>query len=121
MNTHAHLLAVEIAQHCKEALDAEFDWDYSETQPGNRTVSRAHLLWMCEQIVDNADKWPASKLHRWAGFLQGYTVSCAITTIKKESEMVRAAKKHFLEEMDVDLKDHQDPESLFELELGGEN
>lgn len=118
MSKHPHLLAVEIAQNCKLIL--EDTWDLG-LDPGMRTVSQEHLLWMADQIYENSDTWPATKLHRWVGFMQGVMVAYALTTIDKESSTVRKIKQAFLEEMDVELKDHQDPESYFELELGGES
>jgi len=36
----------------------------------NRKDMCDHLLWMCQQIVEQKN-WHATKAHRWIGFVQG--------------------------------------------------
>lgn len=118
----SHVLAVEIARHCEKIISdsnkvnktgMQYDYDPPDERP------RAdHLLKMCEKIENHADEWPVTKLHRWVGFIQGSMVMAGLTTMEKESQFIRDLKMNLRETVDIELKDHRDPESEFELDLG---
>ncbi len=36
----------------------------------NTSLQLKHLLWMCDRIETHAEGGPATKLHRWIGFVQ---------------------------------------------------
>ena len=79
-----------------------------------------HLLWMCDQIAMHAEEWPATKLHRWLGFVQGAMMANRMLDFKGAKAMFDDAKDSY-GGCDDDLVDHLDPNSSFELELGGES
>lgn len=47
-----------------------------------------HLLGMCEQVVANAETWPATKAHRWVGYIQGVLVALGLTTVDHQKSIV---------------------------------
>jgi hypothetical protein len=57
----------------------------------------AYLLWMCDQIVEKSQEWPATRLHRWVGYIQGCLVHGGISTLEDEKTAVREVKKSFSE------------------------
>ena len=59
----------------------------------------AHLLWMCDQVIEMAktNEWPATRLHRWIGYVQGCMVYGGISTLEEEKSVVRELKKSFSE------------------------
>lgn len=42
---------------------------YLDTEIANYDGRYSHLLWMCEEILN--DKVTGEKVHRWLGFIQG--------------------------------------------------
>ena len=80
-----------------------------------------HLFWMCDQIIEHSQEWPAAKLHRWLGFVQCALLAHRMLTLEQVKRMFADVKKsHGLSSEDEDLVDHLDPSSSFLLELGGQ-
>jgi hypothetical protein len=80
-----------------------------------------HLLWMCDRIEKNAELWAATKLHRWIGFVQCGMMAHRMLDLDDAKAMFDAVKNaHGASGDDQDLMDHLDPDSSFELDLGGQ-
>ena len=60
-------LIVAMAEKCKRMLR---EWDeYDSRLP--KALQQEHLVWMCNKIEEHSETGPATKLHRWIGFVQG--------------------------------------------------
>ena len=80
-----------------------------------------HLLWMCDQIQNNPQGWPVTKLHRWIGFIQAAILANRMLDLEQTRAMFDVVtKSHVVNSGDQDLTDHLDVTSSFKLELGGE-
>jgi len=116
MNPSSDLI-VAMAQKCR-AMIAEA----AKCEASLATDLRpAHLLWMCDRIEREAWRWPETKLHRWIGFVQGAMIANRMINLFGAKSMFDEAKRDFRPLDDQDLVDHLDPDSAFELELGGES
>jgi hypothetical protein len=96
------MLAVQIAMDAKRRLTVahESDKDFvaeAYVYKGPQGTDIEHLIWMCNEIYDNASDWPIAKLHRWVGYVQGCMVMRGISTLEMEKETVREHKKRFSE------------------------
>ncbi len=116
MNSRSDLIAA-MAQKCREIIEAA----PVEESGLPADLRPAHLLWMCDRIERHASNWPEVKLHRWLGFLQGAMLAHRMVDLFRAKSMFDEAKRAFLPPNDRDLLDHLDPDSAFELELGGES
>jgi hypothetical protein len=80
-----------------------------------------HLLWMCDTIVEHAKDWPATKSHRWIGFVQGAMLASRILDLETARTIFEKAKSEHGEiPGDKDLMDHLDPGNSFRMDLGGQ-
>lgn len=80
-----------------------------------------HLLWMCDQIANNAENWSELKLHRWIGFLQASMLANRILDFEELKHVFEDAQKSYgVDEVDQDLIDHLDPHNSFRMDIGGE-
>ena len=80
-----------------------------------------HLLWMCDQIINNAEEWSDLKLHRWLGFVQAGMLANQMLSFVELKRMFVDAKNTYADNSDDhDLIDHLDPHSSFRLDLGAE-
>ena len=80
-----------------------------------------HLLWMCDQIINNVECWSDLKLHRWLGFIQSGMLANQILSFVELKRLFVDAKSAYADNSDDhDLIDHLDPHSSFRLDLGGE-
>jgi len=80
-----------------------------------------HLLWMCDQLEKHAETWPATKMHRWIGYVQGGLIANRILRLDQVKKMFDAAKNSYgADRDDEDLVDHLDAETAFEIEIGGQ-
>jgi hypothetical protein len=81
-----------------------------------------HLLWMCNEIEKHAEHGPATKLHRWIGFIQGAILANRMLDLDGLKEMLERAKTAQGKASDdaEDLTDHLDPASSFEFDIGGQ-
>ncbi len=111
------LLVAAMAEQCRQLItDAK-----SEPVDIPEGLQPRHLLAMCERIQEHADDWPATKLHRWIGFVHGAMLANRLLDIQRAKAIFEAAKaKHGVIPGDQDLIDHLDPASSFRMELGGQ-
>ena len=112
-----NLLIVAMAEQCRAVIQ----------QSGNNEVDLPsavrpqHLLWMCDRIQQHAEHWPATKLHRWIGFIQGGMIANRMLDLHGAKSMFDQAKNAYGNQCeDEDLTDHLDPDSSFEFDLGGQ-
>lgn len=113
----ANLLIVAMAEQCRSSIrDVEVTPDH--LPPG---LHPRHLLWMCDRIEQHVEDWPATKLHRWIGFVQAGMMANRILDLAGAKAMFDKAKTAYGEPADdPDLMDHLDPDSSFEMDLGGQ-
>jgi hypothetical protein len=80
-----------------------------------------HLLWMCEQIERHAETWPATKVHRWIGYVRSGMIANRILDLDAAKKMFDVAKNSYgVSSADLDLVDHLNDDTAFELEIGGQ-
>jgi hypothetical protein len=76
---------------------------------------------MCDQIEKHAESWPATRLHRWIGYVQGGLIANRILRLDEIKKMFDVAKNSYgVSGDDPDLVDHLDARTAFEMEIGGE-
>lgn len=108
-------LVVAMAQHCRDMIKA---WDEPvRDQP--ISLQLKHLVWMCDEIVGHAEVWPAIKIHRWIGFVQGGMIANGLIRLKHAKNMFDEIKENYTGS-NADLLDHLNPDDEFELDIGGE-
>jgi hypothetical protein len=113
----AHLLTAAMAQKCRELIEGTKGTD-DGTPPSLRP---RHLLWMCDRIEWHAEDWPETKLHRWIGFVQCGMLANGLLDLAGLKAMFDEAKNAYgAGGDDHDLIDHLDPDSSFEVDLGGQ-
>jgi hypothetical protein len=111
------LLIVAMAEKCRETIGRLREPVL--TLPA--ALRPKHLLWMCAQIHDQAETWPAAKLHRWIGFLQAGIIANRMLTLDEAKAMFDTPKNSYgASGDDRDLVDHLNVESAFEIEIGGQ-
>lgn len=113
----SNLLIVAMAEQCRSMIQ--------QAGAGGGGLSGGlhprHLLWMCDRIEQHAEDWPPTKLHRWIGFVQAGMMSNQVLDLKGAKAMFDNAKAAYGElGDDPDLVDHLDPDSSFEMDLGGQ-
>ena len=109
------LLAVAMANYCRATL---FESNHLELELPPSLQPR-HLMWMCDRIEQHAEDWPATKLHRWIGFVQAGMLANRVINLAGAKVMFDDAKNAYGELTD-DLIDHLNPANSFELDIGGE-
>lgn len=111
------LLVAEMAAQCRDAIHEAHE---KETNLP-KELHPKHLLWMCEQIIEHSQEWPAAKLHRWLGFIQCGLLAHRMLTLESVKKMFADVKKsQGISSEDEDLVDHLDPSSSFHLDIGGQ-
>ncbi|MCA9216896.1 MAG: hypothetical protein KDB27_27690 [Planctomycetales bacterium] len=112
------LLVVAMAKQCRRLIHKA---DESVTSLPKALQSK-HLLWMCDQIEKHAEEGPATKLHRWIGFVQAAMLANRMLDLDGLKAMFGQAKAEDAErcEESEDLTDHLDPTSSFEFDIGGQ-
>ena len=109
------LLIVAMANKCRAVIS-----ERGKTEPDQPPSLRpAHLLWMCNEIVAHRNDWPATRIHRWIGFVQAGLVAGRILNLAEVKAMFDEAKNAY-GPPDQDLLDHLDPELSFRLDIGGQ-
>ena len=109
------LLMTAMAERCRDMIRA---WEApSLDQPAS--LQPKYLEWMCGKIATHASEWPASKAHRWIGFIQGAMIANGMIDLDGARRMFDGAKNAY-GKADEDLLDHLDPDSSFELDIGGQ-
>jgi hypothetical protein len=110
-------LIVDMGARCREIIQAANTFDSKLPT----ALQPSHLLWMCEQLEQHAEDWPATKLHRWIGFVQGAMLAHRMVDLAGAKSMFDDAKlAHSGLGQDRDLADHLDPENSFALDIGGQ-
>jgi hypothetical protein len=80
----------------------------------------SHLVWMCGRIEKHVTDWPATKLHRWIGFVQCAMMANGILDLPGIKGMFDSVKNAYVDTCeDQDLTDHLDPDSSFDIDVGG--
>ena len=115
---NSRLIIVAMAEECRHAI--------SRSDEANSLLPESlrpkHLLWMCDRIEQHADDWPATRLHRWIGFVQSGMMANRILDLATAKVMFNKAKvAHADIGEDEDLVDHLDAKLDYRLELGGES
>ena len=67
----------------------------------NDRLAHHNLMWMCDQIEQNACQWPDDKTGRWLGFIQGILASQGIIDVDVERDVSRPLFHQFYESNDV--------------------
>jgi hypothetical protein len=112
-----NLLIVAMVEKCRELI-AHAPQTTADLPPALRPK---HLLWMCDKIEEQAESWPATRMHRWIGFVQGGMIANHILRLDEVKTMFDVAKNSFgARNDDQDLLDHLDAETAFEMEIGGQ-
>ncbi len=114
---NADRLIVAMAERCRDML-RESDKEASGLP---EELQRKHLLSMCSKIAEHSQDWPATRLHRWIGFVQAGMMANHLLDLDGAKAMFSKLKAAFREVgEDRDLIDHLDPDSSFRFDLGGE-
>jgi hypothetical protein len=112
------LLVVAMAEQCRSLIQ-----ESDKSVPGlPKTFQPKHLLWMCDQIEKHAEGGPATKLHRWIGFVQAAMLAnrmLDLDGLKAMFDQAKAAHGDTSEDLE-NLIDHLDPTSSFEFDIGGQ-
>ena len=115
---NSRLLMVAMAERCRGLIQRSEEAD-GLLPP---TLQRRHLLWMCDRVEEHAEDWPATRLHRWIGFVQCAMMAHRMLDLDGAKGMFNKAKiAHAVSGDDNDLTVHLDPNRSFQLELGGES
>jgi hypothetical protein len=109
------LLVREMAGQCLRLSKEMDEADSSMPTP----LQSAHIRWMCIQVDQHADDWPLAKLHRWVGFIQCALLANGVLDLHGLKSMFDKAKVAY-GDMGEDLFDHLNPDSAFELDIGGQ-
>jgi len=110
----SNLLVVAMAEECRHIMQK---WEEDDSSLPE-SMRRKHLERMCERIEKHAEDWPATRLHRWIGFIQCALIANRVIDLAEAKLMFNRAKVAY-PELDEDLLDHLDPTSSFELDIGG--
>ena len=111
------MLVIAMAEQCKSLImrAGERDSDL------RAALGPHHLMWMCDRIRQHAEEWSPTKLHRWLGFVQCGMIANRIIDLDGAKAMFRKEKIAYGRQGDdVDLVDHLDYTSSFEMEIGGQ-
>ncbi|MHC2066149.1 hypothetical protein ACYFX5_01630 [Bremerella sp. T1] len=115
---NSYLLIGAMARQCKQLIQQR-----NATQSSlPSALQPAHLVWMCNQIEEHSEDTPATKLHRWIGFIQCALLAHSILDLDGLKAMFNEAKRDHGESAEdlEDLTDHLDSSNSFEFEIGGE-
>jgi hypothetical protein len=112
----ASLLVAAMAEHCTDRIqNLEPSLDVDLPKP----LQPQHLHWMCTRIVKHVEDWPPAKLHRWIGFIQCAMIANRMLSLEEAKTMFDGLKIAYGDSAE-DLLDHLDPDSSFEVDIGGE-
>ena len=111
------LLVRAMARKCRELIETSAQRDSSMPD----ALQTGHILRMCDRIERHAEDWPETRLHRWIGFVQCAMVANRMLDLGGAKVMFEGVKNRFAgASEDPDLFAHLDPDSPFELDLGGQ-
>ena len=114
--SNSDLLMQEMVDQCRRLVGQLTD-DRNSHLP--IPLRHEHLSWMCDQLEQNLEFWPDSKLHRWIGFIQGALLANGVVDLEGLKSMFDHAKIAY-GTLGEDLFDHLNPDSTFELDIGGQ-
>jgi len=109
------VLIAAMAERCRDMI-------LRSDEPGldlPTSLQPKHLHWMCREIVQHARDWPATRLHRWIGFVQGAMIANRMIDLDRAKAMFDEVKTAYGEN-DEDLLDHLNPDDFFEFDIGGQ-
>jgi hypothetical protein len=113
-----NLLTAAMAERCLSILRNKPD-DVRFGLP--ESLRPKHLERMCKLIIEHAEDWPDTKLHRWIGFIQAGMVANLLLDLDGAKAMFNKIKEQYgPANKDQDLLDHLDPATSFEMEIGGQ-
>lgn len=115
---NSHLLIIAMARQCKQLIRQREASDSSLPLP----LQPEHLEWMCSQVAAHAETGPATKLHRWLGFVQSAMLAhrmLDLDGLKAMFDEVKRSHREASEDLE-DLVDHLDPANSFEFDIGGQ-
>jgi hypothetical protein len=113
-----NLLMVAMAERCLSIIQNKAE-DVRFGLP--ESLRPDHLRRMCKLIVEHAEDWPDTKLHRWIGFVQAGMIANLMLDLDGAKAMFSKVKEEFGPfAKDQDLVDHLDPRTSFEMEIGGQ-
>ena len=111
------LLVAAMAAQCRDVIHEA----HEDQTALPKELHPKHVFWMCNQITEHSQEWPAVKLHRWLGFVQCALLAHRMLTLEQVKRMFADVKKsHGYSSEDEDLVDHLDPSSSFLFEIGGQ-
>ena len=55
---------------------------------GNKTEPE-HLLKLCQEVIENGQKYPFDKMNRWLGFVQGVLAVYGVIDVRREQNYTR--------------------------------
>jgi len=111
------LLVAPMAAKCRDVIRRSNE----EVSSLPRALHPKHLLWMCAQIIQYAQEWPAAKLFRWIGAIQSAILANHMLNMKQVRNMFGGMRRsRRVSSRDQDLVDHLDPNSLFKFDIGGQ-
>ncbi len=106
-------LIVAMAAQCQRLIQQSA----ATAAPLRGALHPKHLLWMCDKIEDHADDWPATKTHRWIGFVQCGMMANGMLDLAGTKAMFDEVKIAYGGAgEDEDLTDHLS----VEMDLGGQ-
>ena len=108
-------LIAAMIERCREMILKHGEADFDLPEP----LRAKRLIAMCDRLTEHVDDWPAVKLHRWIGFIQGAMIANRMIDLEGAKEMFERAKNAF-GEPNQDMLDHLDPNEDFELDIGGQ-
>lgn len=110
------VLVAAMADHCRDRIQ-KLEVAPSPELP--TPLQPQHLQWMCANVVRHAEDWPATRLHRWIGFVQCAMIANGMLDLQEAKTMFDGLKVAYGDSGE-DLLDHLDPDSAFEVDIGGE-
>lgn len=105
----------EMIERCRTIIQDQSEPKSDLPEP----LQPRHLLWMCDRMTQNLAEWPATRLHRWIGFIQCALIANRYIDLGEAKTMFERAKNAF-GEPGQDLLDHLNPDHSFEFEIGGQ-
>lgn len=108
-------LIIAMAEKCKDVIQSCESVQVDQPAP----LQPKHISWMCDEIARKANDWPATRAHRWIGFVQAAMIANHIIDLHRAKRMFDDVKNAY-GKVDEDLLDHLDPDDSFEIELGGQ-
>lgn len=118
MMNNKRLMVVAMAEECRRVIQ----WSDEANCLLPSSLHPTHLVWMCDRIEQHVEDWPATRLHRWIGFVQSGMMANRMLDLKSAKSMFDPATKAHANGHDhKELADHLDSESSIRRERNGES